>query len=268
MAFQTSPSQLPEASQGLQPGRTSAPSARPPLGTLVRIWRLAWARYCQAVPCLSHCDGCQNPTPQTDAIAPCRGALSRGAQDASHAGLAAKPVRPRLDEFLPGRCADRFRHLRRLLSRPSRLVGAQRRRDADGRRVGRRIEPDSGRSACRRGALEARADCNRHCDDRRGGVDPGNPAYIFAGDDRLGFTRQHRRHHYAGYRRHQPRPRRPPRYVAAHRPQLPLCRRRPCSDRSAHGFRRRLCYGRDFRRRRRAMHTCADRAQPDPAAGD
>src|SRR5579862_339446 len=89
------------------------------------------------VPC--YCHGCPFPTPQTNAITPCRGALSRGPQDASHTGLAAKPVRPRLDEFLPRRRTDRLRHLCGLLPRPSRLVGAQRWRGADGGRTGRRV---------------------------------------------------------------------------------------------------------------------------------
>src|SRR5215471_20153650 len=48
--------------------------------------------------------------------ASCAWALPRNPQITAWLHLAAKPARPRLDEFLSGRCPDRIRCLRRLLS--------------------------------------------------------------------------------------------------------------------------------------------------------
>ncbi len=59
------------------------------------------------------------------------------------------------------------------------------------------------------------------------------------------------------------------RHVGAHRPQLPLCGRRPCLDRRADGRRRRLLREqRDLHRRGAVVRACADRAQLHPQRGD
>jgi len=66
---------------------------------------------------------------------PLRRALRRGQEIARHPRLAAKPLRPRLDEFLHRRRADRVWDLRGVLSGESQLVAAEHRHRAFGRRL-------------------------------------------------------------------------------------------------------------------------------------
>ena len=77
----------------------------------------------------SHFDA-ENPQVPFAPGAPRRSALPRCQEIAAYAGVAAEPARPRLDEFLPCRRADRLRHIRRFLSGASRLVAGRRRYSA------------------------------------------------------------------------------------------------------------------------------------------
>ncbi len=221
------------------------------------------------------CSFCRNnrfngrKSSQNRAPAQGRRALPRRPQDAAHAGVRAEPLRPRLDEFFPGRRPNRLRHLRRLLSRASRLVGAQRRLGADARRARRGFESNPGRRPRRCAALEARVDCRRHPDDRRSRADSGARAVLSHGVVRFAVAGCDRRDRHAGNRRDQPRAGRPARHVAAHGTELSLCGRRPCGDRGADGPRRRLFRHRgDFHRGGEPMHSGFGRARADPSRRD
>src|SRR5262249_59825163 len=85
----------------------------------------------------------------------CAWALPRSPQITAWLHLAAKPARPRLDEFLSGRCPDRIRCLRRLLSCRSGLAERSGRSGAYCWDAGWRHQPDSWRRACRCTAVEA-----------------------------------------------------------------------------------------------------------------
>src|SRR5262249_61760095 len=83
-------------------------------------------------------------------------ALPRSAQITPRIHLTAKPARARLDEFLSGRCPDRIRCLRRLLSCRSGLAERSGRSGAYCWDAGWRHQPDSWRRVCRCTAVETR----------------------------------------------------------------------------------------------------------------
>src|SRR5689334_490194 len=87
--------------------------------------RVGLARWVEATAGLSprkHADG--HDTPLLPALRR-RRLVSRGAPGVSRACVGAKPPRPRLDEFLRLRRADRLRHVRRVLSGAAGLAAVE-----------------------------------------------------------------------------------------------------------------------------------------------
>ena len=94
---------------------------------------------------------------------------------------------------------------------------------------------DSGRCARRRGHLEARLGGRRHYHDRCRSANFRLRAGHGVGVHRASIAGCNCRHHHAGDRRDQSRSGRTKRHVGAHREELSLFRRRPCTDRRADG---------------------------------
>ncbi len=196
-------------------------------------------------------------------------ALSRRKGVSARAGLPPQPACARLAEFFHRRRADRLRLLRRLLSGGPRLAESPRRAGAHLRHARERARADPGRRADRRSAMETRLGSRRHRDDRHLRPDPCAGAHVPARVRRRDPARAHRRAGYASGRRDQPRAGRSAGDVGAHRPQLPLRRRRQLADRGRHGIGRRLfAQERHLSRVRGAVHPGAHRTKPDPPRRD
>jgi hypothetical protein len=137
--------------------------------------------------------------------------------------------------FFHGRRANRLRPICGFLFGASRLVGPRCRFHADHGRPRRSCEPNPGRCAGRRVALETRLDCCGHRHDRQRRIDPCLRAHLFSCV--IGFVAagSQRRRHHARCRRGESWPCRPPRNVAADRPKFSFCGRRPRRDRRDHG---------------------------------